>query len=166
MAVVRDLAAVRLLVSIAVMKHNKLHAVAHNFADSLAGGLSFVVPHQVIHTHVFAEAAANREGYLIADFLTGKTRGAYPEGEIEHALPLFKKSFPAFCNKHGVDVSDFETFLVRFIAGSDGNSYVVTIQDKNGRRSSREYLGSEGRRSAKLDELDRVRPKNLDTPLD
>ena len=148
------------------MKHNKLHGVAHNYADSLAGGLSFVVPHCVIHTDIFAEAAANKERYLIADFLTGKVQGAYPEGDVEYALPLLKNSFPAFCMKHGVDVSDFQAFLVRFIAGSDGNSYVVTIQDKNGRRSSREYLGSEGRRSATLDELGRVRPKNFEAPLD
>lgn len=97
------------------MKHSKLHGVAHNYAASLAGGLSFVVSHYVIQTSVFAEAAANEEGCLLADFLTGKVQGAYPEGEVEHALPLFKNAFPDFCQKHGVDISDYKAFLVRFL---------------------------------------------------
>jgi hypothetical protein len=148
------------------MKHNKLHGVAHNFADSLAGGLSFVVPRYAILTHVFAEAAANMNGYVIADFLTGKAEGASPEGELEHALPLFKNAFPEFCEKHGVKFSDYTAFLVRFVAGQGGNSYVITIQDCSGRRSSREYVGRAGKRSETLDELGRRRPKKLDQPLD
>ena len=148
------------------MKHNKLHGVAHNFADSLAGGLSFVVPHLVIHTHIYAEAAVNRDGFIIADFLSGKVEGAYPEGEIEHAIPLFKNAFPEFCEKHGVDVADYRAFLVRFSSDSVGNAYVVTIEDREGKRTSREYLGSQGRRSAILDELGRRRPKHLSEPMD
>ena len=148
------------------MKHNKLHGVAHNFADSLAGGLSFVVPHLVIHTHIYAEAAANGEGFIIADFLTGKVEGAYPEGEVEYAIPLFKNAFPEFCEKHGVDIADYRTFLVRFISASGGNGYVVTIEDREGKRTSREYLGIQGKRSTVLDDLGRRRPKHLSAPLD
>lgn len=148
------------------MKHSRLHGVAHNFADSLAGGLSFVVPNYAILTHIFAEAAANEDGYIVADFLTGKAEGAYPDGEIEHALPLFRSAFPEFCEKHGVEFTDFTAFLVRFVAGKSGNSYVITIQDRSGRRSSREYVGSAGKRAETLDELGRRRPKILDTPLD
>ena len=148
------------------MKHNKLHGVAHNFADSLAGGLSFVVPGHVLLTHVYAEAAANKDGYVIADFLTGEAETACPEGELEYALPLFKNAFGEFCEKHGVEASDYAAFLVRFIASTDGNKYVITIEDRNGRRSSREYIGSAGKRSETLDELGRRRPKILGKPLD
>ena len=148
------------------MKHSKLHGVAHNYADSFAGGLSFVVPNYVLHTHVFAEAAVNEEGYLVADFLTGKAHGAFPNGEVEDVLPLFKNAFPEFCDKHNVDASDYKALLVRFIADSDGNRFVVTVEDRTGRRSSREYLGSQSKRSEALDELGRRRPKILDTPLD
>ena len=148
------------------MKHNKLHGVAHNFADSLAGGLSFVVPGHAIHTHVYAEAAANKDGYIIADFLTGKVEGANPEGELAYALPLFKNAFGEFCEKHVVEFSDYAAFLVRFVASTDGNKYVVTIEDRSGRRSSREYVGSAGKRSETLDDLGRSRPKILETPLD
>jgi len=162
----RDFAAVRFLASMLCMKHNKLHGVAHNYADSIAGGLSFVVPHQVIHTHVFAEAASNKDGFLVADFLTGKVQGAFPEGEAEHALPLFKNAFPEFCDKHSIDVSDYKALLVRFISDSDGNRFVVTVEDRTGRRSSREYVGNQSKRSETLDDLGRRRPKILDTPLD
>lgn len=148
------------------MKHSKLHSVAHNYADSLAGGLSFVVPNHAIHTHVFAEAAANVDGYLVADFLTGDVVGAYPGGEIEHALPLFKNAFPEFCEKHHVAYSEFAAFRVRFVAGARGNSYIITIQDQSGRRSSREYVGNAGKRAQTVDDLGRRRPKILDAPLD
>lgn len=161
-----DFAAVRLQASYAHMKHNKLHGVAHNFADSLAGGLSFVVPGHAIQTHVYAEAAASKDGYVIADFLTEKIEGAYPEGELEYALPLFQNAFGEFFQKHGVEASDYAAFLVRFVASTDGNSYVITIEDRSGRRSSREYVGTAGKRSEALDELGRRRPKILETSLD
>jgi len=148
------------------MKHNKLHGVAHNFADSLAGGLSFIVPHHVIHTHVYSEAAVNEDGFIVADFLTGKVEGAYLEGEVEYALPLFKNAFPEFCEKHEVEISDYSAFLVRFISGKNGNSYVITIEDSSGKRTSREYVGSKGKRSETLDHLGRRRPKHLNAPLD
>lgn len=148
------------------MKHNKLHGVAHNFADSLAGGLSFVVPHYVIQTHVYAEAAANENGFLVADFLSGKIDGAYPQGEVEYAIPLFKNAFADFCDKHEVDIADYHAFLVRFISDSRGNRYVVTIEDRDGKRTSREYLGNAGKRSQKMDDLGRLRPKRLSTPMD
>ena len=148
------------------MKHSKLHGVAHNFADSLAGGLSFVVPQLVIHTHIYAEAAANGDGFIIANFLSGKVEGAYPDGEVEGAIPLFKSAFPEFCEKHGVDVADYRSFLVRFFAASGSNGYVVTIEDRDGKRTSREYLGRQGKRSEILDELGRRRPKHLSAPLD
>ncbi|MHA3915121.1 hypothetical protein [Halovulum sp. GXIMD14793] len=148
------------------MNHNKLHSVAHNYAGSLAGGLSFVVPHHVMHTNVFAEAAATEDGYFVADFLTGRVDGAAPAGEVAYALPLFKDAFPAFCKKHNVDVSDYQTFRVRFIADSGENRFVVTVEDRNGRRSSREYIGTPSKRSETLDELGRRRPKVLDKPFE
>ncbi|MFP3422038.1 hypothetical protein R0K19_21965, partial [Bacillus sp. SIMBA_161] len=93
-------------------------------------------------------------------------QGAFPEGEVEHALPLFKSAFPKFCEKHNVDVLDYKAFLVRFIADTDGIRFVVTIEDRTGRRSSREYVGSQSKRSETLDKLGRRRPNILDTPLD
>ncbi|MGH1413260.1 MAG: hypothetical protein ACRBB0_07185 [Pelagimonas sp.] len=123
------------------MKHSKLHSVAHNYADSLAGGLSFVVPNHVLHTHVFAEAAASPSKCVTISFLTGHTTDAYSEGELENVAPLFKNAFPAFCDKHGVDVLDYVICDVRFSAIPTGNQYSVTVEERNGRRSTRDYVG-------------------------
>ncbi|MGL5009004.1 MAG: hypothetical protein ACRC6I_03925 [Paracoccaceae bacterium] len=143
------------------MNHNKLHGVAHNFADSLSGGLSFVVPHHMLFTAVYAEAAATEHGLLAINFLDGTTKGAYPGGEVEKAASLFRVAFPAFCEKHGVDHSDYRVCFVHFKAGKTRNSYVITVEDRQGKRTSREYDAVRGRRSKAMDERGRVRPKMI-----
>lgn len=148
------------------MKHRKLHSVAHNFANSQAGGMGFAVSHHVIRTNVYSEAAANEHGFILADFLTGKVEGAYPEGEAEYALPLFRNTFPAFCERHEVEILGYSAFLVRFISDKNGNNYVITIEDRNGKRTLREYIGTKGKRSGTLDDLGRRRPKYFKSPLD
>ncbi|TXG93905.1 MAG: hypothetical protein E6R09_18325 [Rhodocyclaceae bacterium] len=146
------------------MKHSKLHGVAHNFADSLAGGLSFVVPGYVLHTAVYAEAAVTEAGALVVNLLDGTTTGAYPGGDLEFAAPLFRNAFPAFCAKHGVDHSEYRACIVHFVAGLGGNSYIVTVEDRAGRRTSREYVGRQGKRSKAMDERGRLRAKQVVPP--
>ncbi len=154
----------KILVECKNMKHSKLHGVAHNFADSLAGGLSFVVPNYILHTTVSAEAAVTEGGVLAIDFLDGTTIGAYSGGEVENAAPLFRYAFPAFCVKHSVDHSDYRACLVHFFAGVGGNSYIITVEDRDGKRTSREYLGRQGKRSKSMDDRGRVRPKQISPP--
>lgn len=120
----------------------------------------------VIQTYIYQEATANGDGFILVDFLTGSVQGAYSGGEVEHAIPLFKVAFPSFCEKHGVDVADYRAFLVRFFAKPNGPRYVVTVEDRSGMRTSREYLGCPGKRSHILDELGRRRPKKFAAPLD
>lgn len=146
------------------MKHSKLHGIAHNYAHSLAGGLSFVVPNYVLHTAVYAEAAVTPDGFVVVDFLNGQVQGAFPGGELEYVVPLFSSAFPAFCAKHGVDLSDYRMCLVRFVAGQGGNSYIITVEDRSGLRTAREYVGWQGRRSMEPDYLGRLRPKRVISP--
>ncbi|WP_425102258.1 hypothetical protein [Tropicibacter sp. S64] len=155
------------------MKHGKLHSVAHNYAASLSGGLSFVVPHQVIHSAVYAEAAATADGFIVVDFLSGRVTGACDGSELENIIPLFRAAFPAFCARHGVDHAAYRSCLVRFVAGPGGNicvagpggnSYVITVEDRCGVRTAREYLAAQGRRSMEMDALGRMRPKKLPSP--
>ena len=120
------------------MKHSKLHGVAHNFAAGLAGGFSFVVAGYVIRATVFAEAAATPDGVLVLDFLSGMVTGAGSGGNLEFAAGLNKAAFPAFCAKHRVDHSDCRVCVVRFISSYTGNGFVITVEDRNGRRTSRE----------------------------
>ncbi len=72
------------------MKHSQLHAVAHNFTDSLASGLGFVVGY--CETHVFADAACNPDGFLVVDFLTGHLDEGTASDQLLHALPFFETS--------------------------------------------------------------------------
>ncbi len=146
------------------MKHSKLHSVAHNLADSLSGGLSFIVPNYVLHTSVYAEAAATPEGYVVMDVLSGKLTGAYPGGDLEHAASLVANAFPAFCAKHGVDHADYQECLVSFNARLAGNSFTITITDRMGRRSAREYSGRQGGRLRTLDALGRQRRSQITLP--
>ncbi|TDQ63670.1 hypothetical protein ATL17_1677 [Maritalea mobilis] len=146
------------------MRHKKLHSVAHNYAASLAGGVSFVVPNRLLLSDIFAEAAANKEGVITADFLTGEVDGAIKNGEVEQALPLLKNAFPQFCEKHGVHASEYKAFLARFVLHRTEVSYFITIEDDNGKRSTVEYIGRAGKRAEELDHLGRRRPKLSSNP--
>ncbi len=153
------------------MKHDTLHGVAHNFADSIASGQSFVVPYHVIQTDVYAEAAENENDCLVVNILTAQAHGARSGGGVEAALPLLKSAFPAFCEKHGIRHSDYADFLIRFTrsaraVGRGSSTYIITIQDRNGKRTSREYIGVPGKRSKVTDELGRPRPKQFSAPVD
>jgi hypothetical protein len=144
------------------MRLSKLHAVAHNYADSLSGGLSFVVPKYVLLTSIYAEAAPLPDG-IVVDLLHGTVKGAFPGGQLEQVVPLFSAAFPAFCARHGVDHSQYSMCMVRFFARLVGNSYIITVGDQRGFRSAREYVGS-GKRSMEMDRLGRLRPKIIASP--
>ena len=60
-------------------RHARLHSAAHNLAQSLAGGLSFIVPHHVLHVHPFSEAGANG-GADAADILQGAPTARFGAG--------------------------------------------------------------------------------------
>ncbi|MEM8742114.1 MAG: hypothetical protein AAGE13_11555 [Pseudomonadota bacterium] len=138
------------------MKHSQLHAVAHNFTDSLASGLGFVIGY--CETHVFADAACNPDGFLVVDFLTGQLDEGTATDQLVHALPIFRNGFEGFCQKHGASNSDFAEFKARFEAGRRGNMYSITITDARGRRSSIDYEGIPGRRVKMLDDQGHVAP--------
>lgn len=145
------------------MKHDRLHSVAHNFADSMASGLGFVVGH--CPTDVFADAAANGEIGVIVDFLRGRVFGKSSSYELRRALPLYCKAFPNFCEIHGANVLDFTMFRARFVWGQLHHRYLVTIEDSRGKCSTREYEGCPGRRVKQYDALTGFhRPKIMQTP--
>ena len=126
------------------MKHRVLPMIAHNFADWLACGMGFLVG--MFSTQVFAEAAATPDGSLTFDVLSGKTRGAYPGGEVELAAPLYRNAFPTFCQRHGADHADFRQLVVTFTAEIAGNRFSVMVKDCRGRTSTIDYLGATSRR--------------------
>lgn len=146
------------------MKHRQLHGLAHNLAASLASGTSFVIGYYA--TDVFEVAAKSHGGSIVVDFLKGSAEGEHVDGNLKSAILIFAKAFPRFCEKHGVHASDFRSFVVRYIADPSACQFVVTIEDRRGRRSSRAYSGYLGERIKTLDPLGRPRPKTFSQPLD
>lgn len=144
------------------MKHDQLHSIAHNYAASLASGLGFVVGHYP--TDVFKDAAANGTEGIVVDFLTGQVFAENCSDELRRGVPIYRDSFQRFCQKHGADKLDFSMCRVRFVSGWIYNFFIVTIRDRAGKCSSREYGGWSGQRVKQKDSLGRFRPKLLSTP--
>lgn len=138
------------------MKHRRLHAIAHNYSDSLASGKGFVVGYY--GTAVFADAAANVDGKLTVDFINGTIDATYVSANLLGAIVAYRAAFPDFCLKHDAEVDDFGEFRTEFFAGFGGNCFTVTIADRRGKRSSIKYKGIPGRRIKMLDPHGRVRP--------
>lgn len=53
----------------------------------------------------------------------------------------------------------FRELKARFSSDAFGRRFIVSIEDKQGRRSTDEYLGNPGRRVKELDGHGRMRPK-------
>jgi hypothetical protein len=139
------------------MKHERLCEIAHNFADSLASGLGFVVGY--CPTDVFGEAATSPGGVIEIDFLHGSIVKGRPSPGLKSAAVIFGQAFPDFCRKNGAEVTDFQSFLAAFDAKGGGTRTMLTVVDNNGRRSLTEYDGVPLKRLRVLDALGRVRRK-------
>jgi hypothetical protein len=137
------------------MKHKQLHSIAHNFADSLASGMGFLLG--VFTTDIFADAAINDDGAITIDFLNGTIQGNTMDDKLPRAIPLYQQAFPEFCAKHGATNTDFRQFKVRYTYLAPKTGYDVTIEDSRGRISTEKYQGLPGKRIAKLDALNRRR---------
>ena len=58
------------------MKFNRLRAIGHNIADSLADGNGFLIGHH--DTRPFEEVRRSSEGFIEVAFLTGTSSGDQP----------------------------------------------------------------------------------------
>ena len=133
------------LLNLRRMKHGPLRAIGHNIADSLASGIGLMIG--VYETDVFAEAAAEDDGFVVVDFITGTTSGTNISDGFRGAVRRYKDELPALCAKHGVNPSLIARIEARY--GADpvyGRHFTVVIEDASGRRSSDRYLGVPGRR--------------------
>ncbi|MDG4885552.1 hypothetical protein [Mesorhizobium sp. WSM4884] len=139
------------------MKHERLCAIAHNFADSMASGLGFVVGY--CPTDVFEEAATSPGGVIEIDFLSGSIIGGRPSHQLKGAAAIFGQAFPIFCKKNGAEATDFQSFLAAFDAKGGRRRAMLTVVDRNGRRSCTEYDGVPLKRLRVLDTLGRIRRK-------
>jgi hypothetical protein len=138
------------------VKHAQLRAIAHNLADSIAGGLSFVLG--IYELDVFGEARISPGGAIAIDFLAGKVTEGQASASLSRAAALAAETLPDFCRKHGASTADFAELSVRFFSDSVGHRAEVAVTDDTGIRSVTEYSGIPLKRVRVLDPLGRLRP--------
>jgi hypothetical protein len=139
------------------MKFGTLKSIGHNIADSLGTGVGLMI--NVHEMDIFAEAAATPERYIEVDFLTGETSGGHPSPALAEAIQLYSKALPDLCRRQGGEIADFSRLQVRFSGCWPDVRFVVSVEDRNGRRSTDEYEGGEFRRPRVRDSLGRLRPQ-------
>lgn len=137
------------------MKFKVLESIAHNVADSLGSGDSMLVGEYDMD--IYEEASRSRKGYIEVDFLSGKATGAWPSLSLRFTIRKYKGGLTLLCAKHGTTPEAFRRLTARYFRDRVGRRMDVTIEDKQGRRSIREYVGIPGRRIRILDPLGRVR---------
>jgi hypothetical protein len=140
-----------------MMKIGTLQSIAHNIADSLGSGIGLMIG--VYEMSVFQEASRSRNGYLLVDFLSGRTWGGVPSRSLARAIKLYRDELPQLCAKHGASREDFHELTARYSVVNRESRIVVTVRDSGGRRRIREYVGIPARRVRFLDRLGRIRRK-------
>ena len=142
------------------MKHNTLRSIAHNIAHSLASGIGLLIG--VYEMDIFGEARRRSDGFITIDFLRGKAIGGSVSPSLAEALKLYSEALPRLCQSHGASHADFRELTARYSLNAHGEGqFIVTIEDKAGRRSTDEYSGFPGHRIKVLDPLGRLRPKRM-----
>ena len=128
------------------MRHADLKAVAHNIADSLASGVGLLIG--LYQTNIFGEAAAESPGYVEVDFLRGTLAGSPISASLEGGVALYcREALPALCEKHRVNLAEVKALQARFsVHPVYGPRFVVTVEDRLGKRSEEHYAGYSGRR--------------------
>lgn len=139
------------------MKHSDLRSIAHNIADSLACGMGLLV--HVYFMDIFDEAARSKEGYIIVNFLNGTTEGGTPSESLAKVIKLYSEALPDLCKRHGTSASFFQSLTARYSSDALDRYVTIAIEDKNGRRSTDEYIGIPLRRIKAMDGLGRIRTR-------
>lgn len=139
------------------MKHNRLLAVAHNYAASLSSGLGFVIGHH--SSDVYEEAARQEDGFVEVDFLLGTiVRGACSE-KFAETIKAYRAGFSEFCDRNQASKRDFAEFYAIYFIHNGARRYSVVVKDRSGKATAREYEAVSDARVKVLDSLGRIRPK-------
>jgi hypothetical protein len=141
------------------VKFKELEAIGHNIADSLASGVG--LPIGVYFTDVFGEASRLKDGFIVIDFLSGKSASGNVSAELAGAVAMYRNALAALREKHDTSISSFSQISVRCSMINSRRSMLVTVGDHLGHSSTKEYEGFSGRRTKVLDQLGRVRPKTF-----
>jgi hypothetical protein len=138
-------------------KFGILKSIGHNISDSVSSGLGFMIG--IYEMDIYREAAEAPEGYIVVDFLTGCILHGRHSQSLAEAMSLYSKALPQLCERHGAVVEGFVQLKSRYSGTGPWSGFVVTVEDRQGRRSMDEYQGFPAKRVKALDKLGRVRPK-------
>jgi hypothetical protein len=120
------------------MKHDDMRSIAHNVADSLAGGCSFLAGYY--DTEIFREAASSPDGCITVDFLKGTVAKGFVSPVLAGAIAAFPEALLTLCAGHGGSSCDFQRLEATYWAGHV-RRVTICIEDKLGKRSTDEYAG-------------------------
>jgi hypothetical protein len=137
------------------MRFDELRSIAHNVADSLASGYSWLVG--MYELNVFGEAASSPERFIEVDFLAGTATGGPISPTLSQAIGRFREVLPALCKKHGVSEAAFRQLRARYSGSGFSTTFVVIVEDTHGRTATDTYVGIPGARPRTVDHLGRIR---------
>lgn len=102
----------------------------------------------LFQTDIFGEAAAQAPGYIEVDFLHGTLAGSPFSPSLSSGVALYcKEALPVLCEKHGVNLVEVKALQARFsVHPVFGPQFVVTVENRLGKRSEDHYAGYSGRR--------------------
>ena len=137
------------------MKHDRLCAIGHNLADSMASGLAFVIGYHPMD--VFGEAASSPGGVIEVDFIKGGILRGEASENLKAAAARFAEALPLFCQENGAEAGDFAVLSASFEATALEQRVLLAVTDRNGHSSTTEYAGVPLKRVRVLDSLGRIR---------
>jgi hypothetical protein len=145
------------------MKHDRLCAIGHNLADSMASGLGFVIGYHPMD--VFGEAASSPGGVIEVDFLRGCIVRGEASENLKAAAARFAEVLPKFCQQNGAQVTDFVNLSAVFDANALEPRVSLIVSDQSGHNSVTDYAGIPLKRVRVLDDRGRVRriPRRTDS---
>jgi hypothetical protein len=131
------------------MRHEAYRAIAHNFAHSLACGVSLSTGFYELD--VYGDAATSPGGKLRLDLLNGKVLEGEANKDLQTALARIPPLFAEGCRRSGGSLTDLRCAEATFSRSGSEEGFVLEIEDSKGQRSATDYSGSESKRTRDLD---------------
>ncbi|MCW1920417.1 hypothetical protein NX862_16770 [Rhodobacter sp. KR11] len=139
------------------MKHAKLQAIVHNVADSLGSGISLMTGFYDLD--VYRDAHNSPGKTLRLDLLGGVVMEGDARANLIAALQRVPEALAAQCTKAGVSWDDFHRAEVVYRVDTVGPGFTILVEDRAGKSTETDYMGSPAKREKALDAYGRVVPK-------
>ncbi len=139
------------------MKHEKLQAIVHNVADSLGSGVSLMTGFYDLD--VYTDARNSPKKALRLDLMAGVVTEGEARANLVAALQRVPGALAAQCAKAGFSWEDLRRAEVVFRVDTVKPGFTILVEDRSGKVTETDYLGSPAKREKVLDAYGRVAPK-------